>query len=51
MGHGQCPAFAPDILFSLWALQKWQLGFLVFLYLTVHTFSHLHMHAVIFSPL
>ena len=34
----------------LWALQKWQLGFLAFLYL-VHNLFQLCMHAVIFSPL
>ena len=32
-GHAQYPAFAPDTLFLLQALQKWQLGFLVSLYL------------------
>ena len=37
--------------FSLPALQKWQLGFLVFLYLVVHNLPQLYMHAVIFSPL
>ena len=29
-GHAQYPAFAPNTLFLLRALQKWQLGFLVF---------------------
>ena len=32
-GHAQYPAFAPDPLHLLQALQKWQLGFLVSLYL------------------
>ena len=26
-GHAQCPAFVPDPLLLLLALQKWQLGF------------------------
>ena len=50
-GHAQYPAFAPDTLFLLQALQKWQLGFLVSLYLldpefapTVHACSY-------FSPI
>ena len=33
MGHAQYPAFAPDTLCLLQALRKWQLGFLVSLYL------------------
>ena len=32
-GHAQYPAFAPNAWFLLPALQKWQLGFLVFVYL------------------
>ena len=31
-GHAQYPAFAPNTLFLLQAPQKWQLRFLVFLY-------------------
>lgn len=30
-------------------LQKWQLGFLLFLYFVVHNLFPLHMHTVIFS--
>ena len=36
-------------LLLLPALQKWQLGVLVSLYLVVHSLPQLHMHAVIFS--
>ena len=43
-GHPQSPAF-------LLALQKWQLGFLVFLYLIVHNLLQLFMHMVIFRHL
>ena len=46
-GARAVPAFAPDTLFLLQALQKWQLGFLVSLYLlgpefapTVHARSY-----------
>ena len=49
-GHVQCSPFAPDPLILLLALQKWQLGFLVFLYLIVYNLSQLHMGTVIFSP-
>ena len=31
-GHAQYPAFVPNTLFLLQALQKWQLGFVVSLY-------------------
>ena len=31
-GHVRYPVFASDVLFLLQALQKWQLGFLVSLY-------------------
>ena len=41
--HAQSPAF-------LLVLQKWQLGFLVFLYL-IHNLLQLFMHLVIFSHL
>ena len=44
-----CFCFQP--LFLLPALQKWQLGILVFLLLVVHNLSQLHMYIVIFSPL
>ena len=50
-GHAQYPAFAPDTLLLPPALQKWQLGFLVSLYLFVHNLPQLHRHEVIFSPL
>ena len=43
-GHGQDPAFAHDTLFLHPDLQKWQLGFLVFLYLVVQNLPQLHMH-------
>ena len=32
-GHAQCSAFVPYPLLLLWALQRWQLGFLTSLYL------------------
>ena len=48
--HAQYPAFAPNTLFLLPTLQKYQLGSLVFLYLFVHNLPQLHMHTVIFSP-
>ena len=38
-------------LLLLPALQKWQLGFLAFLYLFVYNLPKLGMHEVIFSPL
>ena len=44
-GHAQYPAFSPNTLFLLLALQKWQLDFLVFLYLFVHNLPHLRMHS------
>ena len=47
-GHVQYPAFAADTVFAL-VLQKWQLGFLAFLYL-IQNLSQLCMQAVIFSP-
>ena len=50
-GRAQYPAFAPNPLLLLLALQKWQLGFLGFFYLIVHNSPQLCMHAVIFSPL
>ena len=50
-GHARYPAFAPDSLLSLRALQKWQLGFLVSLYLLSIILPKLRMHAVIFSPI
>ena len=34
----------------LLAVQKWQLGFLVFLYLVVHNLPQPGIHAVIFTP-
>ena len=37
-------------LLLLLALRKWQLGFLVCLYLTVQNLPLMRMHAVIFSP-
>ena len=46
-GHAQYPAFSPDTLFLLLALQKWQLGFW-FLYVVVQNLPQLHIHAVIF---
>ena len=50
-GHAQYPVFVPDTLFLLPPLQKWQLGFLVFLSLFVYNLPQLHMHAVMFSPI
>ena len=51
-GHAQYPAFAPDTQFLLPALQKWQLGFLVSLYLLGTEFAPtVCRHAVIFSPI
>ena len=50
-GHAQDPAFAPDPLFLLPVLQKWQVGFLVSLLSFAPNFPQLHMRAVIFSPL
>ena len=50
-GLVQYPLFAFDTLFLLRALQKWQLGFLVFVYLFVHNLPQLHMYPVVFSPL
>ena len=50
-GHAQYPAFAPDPLLLLLALQKKQLSSLVFLYLVVCNLPQLGMRAVIFSPL
>ena len=47
-GHGQDPAFAHDTLFLHLDLQKWQLGFLVFLvflYFVVQNLPQLHMHS------
>lgn len=49
--HAQHLAFVPSTLFLLPALQKWQLVFLVFLYLVVHNLPQLCMHTVIFSPM
>ena len=50
--QGACPVpcFCSWHLFLLLALQKWQLGFLVFLYLFVHDLPQLHMHTVILVP-
>ena len=49
-GHAQYPAFAPNTLFLLLALQKWQLSFVfcfVFslLYLLVQNFPQLPAHS------
>ena len=46
-GHAQYPVFAPDTLFLLQALQKWQLGFLVSLYILGPEFAppaHAHSY-------
>ena len=48
-GHVQYSAISPDPLLLLPALQKWQLGFLGFLYFAVHNLSQLCMHDI-FSP-
>ena len=50
-GHVQYPAFSPNPLILLPALWKWQLGFLVSLYLVVQNLPQLCMHTFIFSPL
>ena len=52
--RGHVPAFTPDTLLLLLALQKWQLLVVFFVFcfcLFVHNLPQLHMHAVIFSPL
>ena len=44
--RAQDPAFAPNTPCLLWALQKWQLGFLVSLYLLGPEFAPLvHAHS------
>ena len=48
-GHAQYPAFAPHALFL--GSSEVAVGFLVFLYLVVHSLPQLHTHTVIFSPL
>ena len=48
-GHAQYPAFAPDTLLLLWALQKWQLGYFGLFVSFVQNLPQLHMHLVIFS--
>ena len=50
-GHAQYPAFAPDPLLLLPALQKWQLVFLVSCYLLTIILPHCRTQAVIFSPI
>ena len=45
-----CAGGMRSTLLLLPALQKWQLDFLVSLYLVVHNLPQLGMHAVIFSP-
>ena len=55
-GHVQYPAFAPDTLFLLQAIQKWQSGFwwvffFVFLYLVVQNFPQLCMDTVVLIPI
>ena len=50
-GHAKYLDFAPDPLLLLQALQKWQLGFLVSLYLLSIILPQLCMRAVIFSPI
>ena len=50
-GHVQYPAFAPNPLLLLQTLQKWQLGFLVSLYLLSKICPSCSLHAVIFSPI
>ena len=45
-----CAGGMRSALLLLLALQKWQLVFLVFLYLVIHNLPQLHMHTVIFSP-
>ena len=49
--HEQHAAFAPNTLVLLQALQKWQLGFSVSLYLLSIIFPQLNKHTVIFSPI
>lgn len=49
--HVQYAAVAPNTLVLLQALQKWQLGFLVCLYLLSIILPQLNMHTVIFSPM
>ena len=44
-----CAGGMRGTLLVLLTPQKWQLGFLVFLYLVAHNLPQLHMHAVIFS--
>ena len=46
-----CAGGMLSALLLLQALQKWKLGFLVFLYLTVHKLPQLRIHPAIFSPL
>ena len=48
-GHVQYPAFAPDTLFLLQALQKGKLVFLFFLYHVICNFPQQSMHKVILS--
>lgn len=49
--HEQHAAFAPNTLVLLQALQKWQLGFSVSLYLLSIISPQLNKHTVIFSPI
>ena len=49
-GYAQYPVFAPDTLLFLQALQNWQLGFLVSLYVFSIILPQLSTHTVIFSP-
>ena len=49
-GHVQYPAFAPDALFLLQALQKWPLGFFG-LFESFGSRICPSMHTVIFSPI
>lgn len=46
-----CTGVTCSTLLLLLPPQKWQLGFSSFLYLLVHNFPHLWMHAVIFKAL
>ena len=41
----QYPALAPDTLFLLRALQKWQLVLLLFLYHVIHNFTQQSMQS------
>ena len=44
-GHTKYAVFAPNTLFLLWVLPKWQLDFFGLLCLVVHNFSTAHAHS------